>query len=81
MEIIKNADYIIDLGPEGGDKGGEVVACGTPEEVAVCPASITGKYLAEKLESNADHVIWLEKNSFCRSSSRGKAAGQFYVPS
>ena len=57
MEIIKNADYIIDLGPEGGDKGGEVVACGTPEEVAVCPASITGKYLAEKLESNADHVI------------------------
>ena len=57
MEIIKNADYIIDLGPEGGDKGGEVIACGTPEEVAVCPASITGKYLAEKLESNADHVI------------------------
>ena len=57
MEIIKNADYIIDLGPEGGDKGGEVVDCGTPEEVAVCPASITGKYLAEKLESNADHVI------------------------
>jgi len=50
MEIIKNADYIIDLGPEGGDEGGEVVVCGTPEEVAKCPGSHTGKYLAEKLK-------------------------------
>lgn len=45
LDIIKVADYIIDLGPEGGDKGGEVVVCGTPEEVAACETSYTGKYL------------------------------------
>ena len=45
LDVVKVADYIIDLGPEGGDKGGEVVACGTPEQVAADPASITGKYL------------------------------------
>ncbi len=49
MDVIKSADYVIDLGPEGGDKGGNVVACGTPEEVAHCAASYTGQYLAEKL--------------------------------
>ena len=50
MEIIKNADYIIDLGLEGGDDGGNVVICGTPEEVAKCPESHTGKYLIDKLK-------------------------------
>ncbi len=45
LDVIKTADYIIDLGPEGGDKGGEVVAFGTPEEVAKCPNSYTGEYL------------------------------------
>lgn len=49
MEIIKNADYIIDLGPDGGLEGGQLVATGTPEEVAACQQSITGKYLKEKL--------------------------------
>ena len=49
MEIIKCADYIIDMGPDGGDRGGQLVACGTPEEIALCPQSITGKYLKEKL--------------------------------
>ena len=49
MEIIKCADYVIDLGPDGGDRGGELVACGTPEEVAQCKNSLTGKYLKEKL--------------------------------
>jgi len=49
MEIIKCADYIIDIGPEGGDKGGLLVACGTPEEVAQCEASYTGQFLKEKL--------------------------------
>ena len=49
MDIIKCADYIIDIGPEGGNDGGCVVATGTPEEVAVNPSSHTGKYLAEKL--------------------------------
>jgi len=45
MEVIKSADHIIDLGPEGGDRGGEVIACGTPEELAKNDASFTGKFL------------------------------------
>ncbi len=50
LDIIKNADWIIDLGPEGGDKGGRLVAEGTPEEVAKHPKSFTGKYLKEVLK-------------------------------
>ena len=49
MDVIKCADYIIDLGPEGGNEGGNVVTTGTPEEVAKCQESFTGKFLAEKL--------------------------------
>ena len=49
LDIIKCADHVIDLGPEGGDKGGGLVCAGTPEEVARCEKSITGKYLAEKI--------------------------------
>ncbi len=49
LDIIKTADYIIDLGPEGGAGGGNIVCCGTPEEVAACPASYTGQYLRGKL--------------------------------
>ena len=51
LDIIKCADYIIDLGPEGGDFGGEIVAKGTPEKVAKCEKSYTGKYLAKYLEN------------------------------
>ncbi len=50
LDVIKTADYIIDLGPEGGDKGGDVVACGTPEQVAKNPKSHTGHYLAKLLK-------------------------------
>ena len=50
LDVIKCADYIIDLGPEGGVGGGTVVACGTPEEVAACPASYTGQYLKKYLK-------------------------------
>ncbi len=50
LDMIKTADYIIDLGPEGGDNGGEVVICGTPEKVAECKESYTGKYLKKYLE-------------------------------
>ena len=50
LDLIKTADYIIDIGPEGGDRGGTVVAKGTPEQVAKNPASYTGKYLAPLLE-------------------------------
>ena len=49
MEIIKCADHIIDMGPDGGDRGGEVVVVGSPEDVAACQNSITGKFLKEKL--------------------------------
>ncbi|HEX6132269.1 MAG TPA: excinuclease ABC subunit A, partial [Actinomycetota bacterium] len=49
LDVIKTADWLIDLGPEGGDGGGEVVATGTPEEVAADPASHTGRFLAEVL--------------------------------
>lgn len=48
LDVAKCADYIIDLGPDGGDKGGNLVACGTPEEIVKCSNSITGKYLKEK---------------------------------
>ena len=50
LDVIKTADYIIDLGPEGGDGGGEVVCCGTPEAVSQCEGSYTGKYLKKYLE-------------------------------
>ncbi len=50
LDVIKNADYIIDLGPEGGDRGGEIVAMGSPEEVAKNPASYTGIYLKKVFE-------------------------------
>ncbi|MBQ0083406.1 MAG: ATP-binding cassette domain-containing protein, partial [Clostridiales bacterium] len=49
LDVIKTADYIIDLGPEGGDKGGEVVCCGTPEEVAKCKNSYTGQFIKKML--------------------------------
>ncbi|MFZ5640897.1 MAG: excinuclease ABC subunit UvrA, partial [Bacillota bacterium] len=50
LDVIKTADYIIDLGPEGGDRGGEVIAAGTPEEVVKVPASYTGQFLKKVLE-------------------------------
>ncbi|MGB9692864.1 MAG: excinuclease ABC subunit UvrA, partial [Candidatus Sumerlaeaceae bacterium] len=50
LDVIKSADWIIDLGPDGGDGGGYVVALGSPEEVARDPASITGQYLRPMLE-------------------------------
>ena len=50
LDVIKTADYIIDMGPEGGDKGGTVIAKGTPEEIVKCPQSHTGRYLAPFLK-------------------------------
>lgn len=49
LDMIANADYVVDLGPGGGEAGGRIVAEGTPEAVAATPASITGRYLAEEL--------------------------------
>ena len=50
LDVIKTADYIIDMGPEGGERGGTVIATGTPEEIAVCPDSYTGQYVAKYLK-------------------------------
>jgi excinuclease ABC subunit A len=50
LDVIKTADWLIDLGPEGGDQGGAIVATGTPESLAAEPASHTGRFLAEELE-------------------------------
>ena len=50
LDVIKTADYLIDMGPEGGDKGGTIVTCGTPEKVAKCPESYTGYYMKKLLK-------------------------------
>ena len=50
LEVVKNADYIIDLGPEGGDRGGEVIFAGAPEAISHCQASHTGRYLKRYLK-------------------------------
>ena len=56
LDVIKSADYVIDLGPEGGDAGGNLIACGTPEEVANQACSYTGQFLKEKLKKDAESV-------------------------
>ena len=57
LDVIKTADHIIDIGPEGGDGGGEIVALGTPEDVAKVKASWTGRYLKPMLERDAARKI------------------------
>jgi excinuclease ABC subunit A len=57
LDVIRCADWIIDLGPEGGDKGGEIVVCGTPEEVAAHPTSHTGRYLRKALDQHPAAVV------------------------
>ena len=52
LDVIKTADYIVDLGPEGGIGGGTLVACGTPEKIAACPASYTGQHLKSVLDND-----------------------------
>jgi excinuclease ABC subunit A len=56
LEVIKTADWILDLGPEGGEGGGRVVASGTPEDVAMAPESHTGRFLAPLLARDAEPV-------------------------
>jgi excinuclease ABC subunit A len=55
LDVLLQADHIIDLGPEGGDRGGQVVATGTPEQIAANEASYTGIYIREMLERNKKH--------------------------
>jgi excinuclease ABC subunit A len=57
LEVIKCADYIIDLGPEGGDEGGYIIASGSPEEIIQVKSSYTGKFLKEKLKIYQNIII------------------------
>jgi excinuclease ABC subunit A len=57
LDVIKNADYIIDLGPGAGDQGGYIVATGTPEEIAQEESSATGHYLGKVLHKNVEHIL------------------------
>jgi len=57
LDVIRCADWIVDLGPEGGDKGGEIVAVGTPETVAEHPTSHTGRYLRKVLEQHPPEAV------------------------
>jgi len=57
LEVIKTADWIVDMGPEGGDRGGEIVVSGTPEDVAACEASYTGQYLKPCLEQSLENPV------------------------
>jgi excinuclease ABC subunit A len=57
LDVIKTADWIIDLGPEGGDRGGEIVASGTPEDVTQVAASYTGQYLSRVLDLTTEQLI------------------------
>ena len=56
LDVIKTADWVIDLGPEGGNKGGQIIACGTPEMLAACERSYTGQFLRPLLGAALDHV-------------------------
>jgi excinuclease ABC subunit A len=69
LDVIKTADYIIDLGPEGGDRGGTVVASGTPEEVAACEGSYTGVYIKKELKKAAER-----KNREAAAEGSGREA-------
>ena len=57
LDVIRCADWIVDLGPEGGDKGGEIVVTGTPEEVAEHPTSHTGRYLKQVLAQHPPQLV------------------------
>jgi len=74
LEVIKTADWILDIGPEGGDGGGEIVACGTPEEVATVAESYTGQYLAEVLARRASKAIEAPKKKPAAKKGRRKNA-------
>ncbi len=57
LDVIKSADWVIDMGPEGGERGGKIVATGTPEQVARNPQSHTGKFLARVLQPNGRNQV------------------------
>jgi excinuclease ABC subunit A len=68
LDVIKTADWIIDLGPEGGERGGEIVVAGTPEKVAATPRSATGQYLTRVLRG--EPIIPMSSVSFAEAAGR-----------
>ena len=74
LEVIRRADWLIDLGPEGGRRGGQVVAQGTPEDVAACPASLTGRYL-KALLTRAALITMTGEKAISYQSVAGRANG------
>ncbi|NND81063.1 MAG: excinuclease ABC subunit UvrA [Gammaproteobacteria bacterium] len=74
LDVIKTADWIIDLGPEGGNGGGQIVATGTPEQVALNKASYTGHYLAPLLSAGGDNVVLKKPKSTAKTSSKPNTA-------
>jgi excinuclease ABC subunit A len=79
LDVIKTADWIIDLGPEGGTRGGEIVGTGTPEQIAEIPGSATGEYLARVLRG--EPLVPLSDVSFAEEAGRGgDGNGRLPVP-
>ena len=72
LDVVKTADWLLDFGPEGGDGGGEIVAVGTPEQVAANPKSWTGRYLAEVLERHEKRRGARVRSSPAPSSTPGR---------
>jgi len=74
LDVLKTADWIVDLGPEGGDKGGFVIAEGTPEQLAVEPASATGHYLRRILEKKGRLNGAIKARRPAKASARSRVA-------
>ena len=74
LEVIKTADHIVDFGPEGGDGGGEVIAIGTPEEVAQVAASYTGHYLKQLLDRRGGKAKIASSKAASGDATRGRPA-------
>jgi len=73
LDVIKTADWVVDLGPEGGSRGGRIIAEGTPEKIADTPGSATGEYLARVLRG--EPLVPLSDISFADAAGRGGADG------
>jgi excinuclease ABC subunit A len=73
LDVIKTADWIVDLGPEGGDRGGRIIAQGTPEHVAAVKVSATGEYLTRVLRG--EPLVPLSDVTFAEEAGRGNGRG------
>jgi excinuclease ABC subunit A len=73
LDVIKTADWIVDLGPEGGDRGGRIIAEGTPERIAATPGSATGEYLDRVLRG--EPLVPLSDVTFADEAGRGPSNG------